>query len=114
MKRSEEIHLRAETLALVTERTLCDGANIELAGRRVPRDVKPHLKAAPGIGVKDKVIKKAAAGFDKTDFRSVMRDLNLYLRENLEYDGGRTRAHPSASSPARRCAPGTRTSPHRS
>lgn len=84
-----EVKLRVETLTMVADRSTSKGVEIELANpKKLPKEVKQHLNDAPGVDVKDKNIKAAATAFRRDDFASLMSDVQTYLKENLEYDGG--------------------------
>lgn len=89
MDAGTEVKLRVETLTMVADRPTSEGNEIELANpKKLPKDVKQHLKAAPGVDIKDKNIRAAAAGFSRDDFASMMKDVQEYLRENLKYKAG--------------------------
>jgi hypothetical protein len=89
MSAGSEVKLRVETLTVVADRPTSAGEEIDLANpKKLPKDVRQHLKAAPGVDVKDKKIKAAAAGFSRDDFAAMMKDVQAYIRENLAYDVG--------------------------
>ena len=89
MARGDEVKVHVETLTMVSDRATSDGSEVKLANpKKVPKDVRQHLKAAPGVEAKDKRIKNIAAGFDRSDFASLMKDVQAYLKANLEYAGG--------------------------
>ena len=89
MDAGSEVKLRVETLTMVADRPLSKGEEIPLANpKKLPKGVKQHLKAAPGVDVKDKSIREAAASFSRDDFAAMMSDVQKYLRANLQYEGG--------------------------
>lgn len=84
-----EVMLRVETLAMVIDRPLSDGEGVELVkSKRVPKAVRPHLEEAPGIDLAEEKVKAAAESFDRSDLRSLMKDVMTYLDERLTYSGG--------------------------
>lgn len=85
----EEVAITVETLTLLRDRPLSDGKGVALPAKaRVPKEVAPHLKAAPGVDIDDADVKRLAAGFARTDFQALMADCAKTLREKLAYDGG--------------------------
>ncbi|MBC8404639.1 MAG: transglutaminase domain-containing protein [Planctomycetes bacterium] len=89
MARGDVVKVHVETLTMVSDRATSDGSEVKLANpKKVPKEIRQHLQAAPGVDAKDKRIKGIADGFDRKDFASLMNDVKAYLKANLKYDGG--------------------------
>jgi|GEM_PF-2619461 len=89
MKFKERIQLHVQTLVLLRDRPLFDGAGVTLADRsNLPKEVKLFLEPAPGVESNNKEILEIAASFERTDLKTLMDDLKAFLEENLTYDGG--------------------------
>ncbi len=89
LERGEKVRLRAETLVMVRDRPLADGSEVDLAKKsKVPKNVRQHLKPAPGVDVKDETVAGAAKELDRSDLKSLTDDVNEFLAEKLTYDGG--------------------------
>jgi len=89
MKIRERVKLDVRTLVLLRDRPMSDGRGIAVSDpRKAPKEVKPFLEPADGLESEDKKIRKIAAGFERTDLAALMTDLIVFLRENIEYEGG--------------------------
>lgn len=89
LKPGDEVALTVETLTLLRDRPVSDGAGIALPMKaKVPKDVALHLKSAPGVDVDDAGVKKLASAFARKDLQALTTDLAKALREKLKYDGG--------------------------
>lgn len=88
-ERGSEVKLLVETLAMVSDRPLSDGAGVALVDlRKAPRGVRRFVGAAPGIDAEEEFVREAAETFERADLATLMRDLSKFLREKLEYSGG--------------------------
>ncbi|MBI5363309.1 MAG: transglutaminase domain-containing protein [Planctomycetes bacterium] len=89
LKPGDEVAITVETLTLLRDRPVSDGAGVALPVKaKVPKDVAPHLKAAPGVDVDDAAVRKLASAFARKDLQALTTDLAKALRERLKYDGG--------------------------
>jgi transglutaminase superfamily protein len=90
-QRNAQVKLRIETLTMVRDRPLSEGLQVALAKRaKVPKEVRQHLQAAPGVDSSSSIVREAAQGFDKSDFGSLMNGISDFLNDNLKYSGGRS------------------------
>jgi hypothetical protein len=84
-----KVLLRVNTLTLLRDRSLADGAGIPLAeAGKVPGEVKVHLRAARGVEAGDHGIREIAGSFSRKDAAALLGDLTKFLREKLKYEGG--------------------------
>lgn len=82
------VRLRVKTLVGLRNRVVSDGKGVELPTKRsldAHPMTKDYLKTAPGIEVESKHVREVASTLDRTDFASLVNDLNQYLKENMTY-----------------------------